>query len=194
MQTVATPTPPSAPVPVGLPDEPPPMTGLHKGLNLTIMIVPFVAFILALVLLWNDFLWAGRTLRPDRRLRADLPRCHGRVPPAAHAPLFQDVPGGALHPGRSRLACDRGKRHRLGCLTTASTISSLTRKAIPIHRTSRGTQGLWGLCAHWRMRTSAGCSARLAAQSNAGMRPTWSADRGLRIITRLFPLLSQHRC
>jgi stearoyl-CoA desaturase (Delta-9 desaturase) len=42
-------------VSVGLPDEPPPMTRLHKGLNLTIMIVPFVAFILALVLLWNDF-------------------------------------------------------------------------------------------------------------------------------------------
>ena len=31
------------------------MGPIHKSLNLTIMVIPFVAFIVALVLLWNDF-------------------------------------------------------------------------------------------------------------------------------------------
>ena len=36
------------------------MGRLHKALNLTIMVVPFIAFIVALVLLWNDFVgWAN---------------------------------------------------------------------------------------------------------------------------------------
>ena len=120
------------------------MTRAHRISNLVAVVLPFLAFLAAIVLLWNKAVgWTDLAIFAvhvrDHRLRH-----HDRLPPAVHPPRVRDLDAGAHGAGdhaarwRSRATSSRGSP------TTASTTRSPTRKAIRTARTSHAEDGLVG--------------------------------------------------
>ena len=90
------------------------MTKAERTVNLIAVVLPFVAFLAAIVLLWNSYVGVERPRRvrrhvPDRRLRRD-----GRLPPPADPPRVPDAQADRVRLRDRRLDVGAGPGHRLG--------------------------------------------------------------------------------
>ena len=90
------------------------MSRAEKVANLGAVVVPFLAMLAAIVLLWNSSSAAADLDHRRGDVPADRGRDHGRLPPPAHPPLLPDLEAARVHLRRARLDGGAGPGDRLG--------------------------------------------------------------------------------
>ena len=163
------------------------MTKAHRNINIAAVFLPFVAFLAAVPMLWNDLVGPTDLILLVTIYALDGRRSHRRLPPAADPPGLRHLQaGGVLYAILGSLAVegpvigwvsDHRKHH-----TFPDAEGDPHSPHVDHHGETPGAlRGLWHAHVGWLFNHGTAVDAEKYA-------PDLLEDRGMRIIHRLFPL------
>ena len=158
------------------------MSRLQRYSNIAAVVLPFVATLAAIVLLWNQAVgWTDLAILAAH-VPGDRARDHDRLPPPAHPPRLSDPQAGRVRARRRRLDGGPGPGDRLGRRPPQAPRPHRRGGRPALARTSAtaaASPGLWHAHVGWLFDANGQADRRKYA-------PDLMDDRGMRLLNRRF--------